>query len=95
MQAKPFEAQSQSAYLQNESGQVVGHVSLGGAILKMPCRRKVQHFELHSYFGPIPCNRNGDHSLRVASDFWQMWDAWVAGGRLVDGDECVIQTGGE
>lgn len=86
-----FEPPAQSAYIVDSSRRVVGHVSLCGAFLKMPTATGVQLFELHSYFGPIPLRKDETEALRVRKGFYENYDKWVVGGRLVDGDMCVIE----
>lgn len=87
---RPFEAPPQTAYITDDDDRIVGTVTMGGEILRMQCEKKVQHFEMHSYLGPMACNRDGDHALRVAADFWGRYYGWEAGGKLVNGVDCVI-----
>lgn len=87
--AVPFEPPSQTCYLV-ESNRVVGTVTVGGPILKMPCKHKVHHFEMHRFFGPLPCNKDGYKAAKAAKDFWDQFDKWTEQGRLVSGDECVV-----
>ena len=91
MTIEVFTPPSQTGYLTNNDGKVVGTITLGGEILKMPCRKKIQHFEMHKWFGPVPCNQDGEEAERKAADFWDRYEQWDAGGRLVDGDLCVIR----
>ena len=90
MTVKSFVMPSQTVHMRDDTGRVIGIVTLAGEVLRMPCAKKTQHFELHRYFGPMPCNRNGDEALRVAADFWDRYELWNSGGRLVDGDLCVV-----
>lgn len=85
-----FEPPSQSVFLRDEKSQVTAHLSLGGPILRMQCDKRIQHFEMHNYFGPMPCKQNGDESERVARGFWDHFERWQLGGKLVDDDLCIV-----
>lgn len=84
-----FVAPSQSIYL-HKDGKIVGHIAIGGPILKMPCLKKIQLFEMHNYFGPIPCKKNGDESKTSAKDFWFCYERWNKGGKFIIGELCVV-----
>lgn len=88
---KTFEAPPQTGYITDDDNRIVGTVTMGGEILRMQCEKKVQHFEMHRYFGPMPCNKDGDHAQRVAADFWPRYEEWVVFGKLVDGVDCVFE----
>lgn len=32
------------------------------------------YFEIHSYFGPHPLNKDGNPKANITADFWIMWD---------------------
>ena len=87
---EPFVMPSQTGYLTNDRSKVVGTITFAGEILRMPCAKKVQRFEMHRYFGPMPCNKDGDEAERVASDFWDCFERWELGGKLVDSDLCFV-----
>ena len=88
----PFEAPSQSAWMYDENGRRVGHMSLSGPTLRMPVGNRLVPFELHRYFGPVPLRKDGCLTQRVARGFWDAFEAWKASGKLVtDDDVCVIQ----
>lgn len=92
--AMAFEPPSQSAWMYNEQGQRVGHISLGGAILEMPLPNgKTQLFEMHNYFGPIPVSRVTHDPLQrnPSKAFWLAFARWTVGGELVDGNRCVLR----
>ena len=43
------------------------------------CRSRIYQyegwvFEVHSYCGPHPLNKNGELKKRVGRKFWEMWD---------------------
>lgn len=88
----PFTAPSQTGYITNGDNRIVGTITFAGEILRMPCAKKVQHFEMHRYFGPMPCNKDGDESQRTAKDFWDQFERWDKAGRLVQDDECVFEA---
>lgn len=75
-----------------QDGKVVGHISFGGDLLLMPLGTKTVLFELHRFFGPHPVNKKTYDPLeRIPCGFWDAFDRWDAGGRLVDGETCVIK----
>ena len=92
--SKKFVPPPQTAMIVHE-GVVMGTVSLCGEILRMPCDKKVQHFEMHGYFGPTPCNKDGMHSIRNAKDFWDKFHMWEEQGMLVNGNVCEIHQSSE
>lgn len=72
-------------------GKIVGHVSFGGDMLLMPVGNKTVLFELHYYCGPMPCSKKTlGHLANIPKGFWDAYERWDAGGRLVDGDACVV-----
>jgi hypothetical protein len=92
MQPVPFESPSQSLFVREPNGMVM-HVSIGGPRLLMPIGEhgKTVRFELHNYFGPCPRNKTTDAELtRVPKGFYEAFERWEAGGKLVDGDLCVL-----
>ena len=90
MTAKPFIPPSQHVDI-IQRGRRVGTMSVGGPILFIRCGRREVAFEMHNYHGPIPVDkRNGVELKRIPSGFWKAFEAWVRGGKLVDGDRCVI-----
>lgn len=75
-----------------QDGKVVGHVSFGGDLLLMPIGTKTVLFELHHYFGPHPVSKKTFDPLeRIPKGFWDAWERWDVGGRLVDGDLCILR----
>ena len=87
---EPFVMPSQTGYITDRNDKVIGTVTVGGEVLRMPCKKKVQQFEMHRYFGPLPCKTNGDECERVASGFWDSFERWELGGKLVQDDLCVV-----
>jgi hypothetical protein len=90
MTIESFVMPSHTVHLRDDKLRVIGYVTLAGEVLRMPCAKKTQFFEMHKYHGPWPCNKNGDTAVRVAADFWDRYEQWNSGGRLVDGDLCVV-----
>jgi len=86
-----FEPPSQSLYILDKERNITGHISLCGAFLKMPTPTGVQLFELDSYFGTIPMRKDETEALRVRKGFYENYKKWVTGGKLVNGDVCVIE----
>lgn len=92
MSVEAFVAPSQSAYIVKD-GKVVGHMSLGGPTLYLETNGKMFVFEMHYYFGPClltpkteePTNRN------PPKVFWDAYERWEIGGKLVDGSNCVVR----
>lgn len=75
-----------------QEGKVVGHISFGGDLLLMPIGAKTVLFELHRYFGPHPVSKNTFDPLeRIPKGFWDAWERWGVGGKLVDGETCVLK----
>ena len=89
---QPFVMPSQTGYITTSDNRVIGTVTVGGEILRMPCPKKTQHFEMHRYFGPLPCNKDGNEAVRVASGFWDSFERWELGGKLVQDDLCIVPT---
>jgi len=88
----PYVAQSQSMYLV-ESGRVTGHISMGGQILLIPVGRsgKTVAFEMHNQFGPWPVHKRTHDPLdNVPAGFWDAYELWGLGGKLVMGNVCVL-----
>ena len=73
------------------NNKIVGHVTVTGDILIMPCPKGDQLFELHSYFGPIPLKMDGTEALRAKGQFYKLYERWRSGGQWVDGNRCVLQ----
>lgn len=74
------------------NGKVVGHISFGGDLLLMPVGSREVLFELHHYCGPIPCNKKTlDPMDRIPTGFWDAFERWDVGGRLVDGELCIVR----
>ena len=74
-----------------QRGKVVGHISLGGSLLRMPIGQKVVLFEIHRYFGPHPVSKKTHDPLqRIPRGFWDAYERWDLGGNYVDGDMCVV-----
>lgn len=68
-----------------------GIVTVGGPILLMPVGiGRLVRFEMHSYCGPCPVTKTGSEMRSVPNGFWDAVDRWCAGGKLVDGDRCVV-----
>lgn len=67
-----------------------GHISFGGPELVIGVNGKVMHFEMHRYFGPQPCTKDGNELTRIPKAFWDAWERWDKGGRLVNGNVCVV-----
>jgi hypothetical protein len=60
-------------------------------MLLMPVGGKTVLFELHHYCGPIPCSKRTLEPLsRIPAGFWEAYKRWDQGGRLVDGETCVL-----
>ena len=75
-----------------QGGQVVGHISFGGDLLLMPIESKTVLFELHRYFGPHPVSkRTFDPLERIPKGFWDAYERWDLGGKLVEGETCVVR----
>jgi len=68
----------------------LGHLSIGGPVLKIIHNGKTVHFEMHDYFGPQPVNKNYSELRRVPRWFWDSWERWDLGGRLIEDDVCVV-----
>ncbi len=92
--SEPFVAPSQSAYLYNNEGQCTGHMMLGGATLVIKTHGRSYKFEMHTYFGPCPLTpvteepTDKDHGKK----FWDAFERWELGGRLVDGNVAFLST---
>lgn len=90
MAVEQFKAGPGGAFL-HENGRIVGHVSFGGDMLLMPVGKRTVLFEMDRYFGPVPlCKRTEDPAMRVPKGFYDAYELWEAGGRMVDGDLCVL-----
>lgn len=90
--ATAFVAPSQSMYLRDSDGRTM-HVSLGGPILLMPIgvSGRTVAFEMHRYFGQSPVNKKTGAELKnTPSGFWDAFELWDAGGKLVRGNVCVV-----
>lgn len=92
MGVEPFKQGPMGAPLVKD-GKRVGHISLGGAMLLMPVGGKTVLFEMHDVFGPIPCSKVTQEPLAtVPSGFWNAYERWDIGGKLVDGNLCVVPS---
>ena len=89
--AEPFIQPPGTVFFKDDNG-LSGSITLSGEILLMPCDKKIQRFEMHRYFGAIPLNKDDCESLRVPQDFYEKYEQWVAGGRLVEGNLCVTKV---
>jgi hypothetical protein len=87
---KPFKDTPTGGVLVDGEKKVVGFISYCGAFLWMPVGKRRQRFELHSYHGPMPCRKDGCTTLRCLRGFYDQYEKWEKGGRLVDGDVCVV-----
>ena len=87
----PFAAPSQHVDIAKK-GRRIGTISVGGPILRIMCGRREVAFEMHNYFGPTPVNKRTHEALtREPAGFWDAVEAWVRGGKVVDGDRCVVE----
>jgi hypothetical protein len=69
-----------------------GVVCLSGPYLTIDVDGREVLFEMHSYFGPMPLNKRTEEPLeRIPRGFWEAFDRWVSGGKLVDGNQCIAQ----
>ncbi len=94
MTVETFEPPSQSAWMYDQNGQRVGHISLGGAILELPLQNgTTQFFEYHRRFGPSPVTRQHHELIQRSPSraFWLAFARWTVGGELVDGNLCVLR----
>lgn len=66
------------------------HISFGGPELLIDVKGRTMRFEMHSYFGPQPVTKRGEQMVRIPFAFWDSWDRWDKGGRLVQGNVCVV-----
>jgi hypothetical protein len=70
---------------------IVGHVDFGGDELLMPVGGKTVLFEMHHYFGPVPLNKKTGSGLEnIPKGFWDAWERWDLGGKLVNENVCVV-----
>jgi len=69
-----------------------GHVSMAGAFLLIKVGRRIRAFEMHRFFGPIPVNLRTKAPLATdpGFPFWDAYERWDKGGRLIDGQMCVV-----
>jgi hypothetical protein len=82
-----------TAFVQTPCGTTIpgfGHISFGGPELLIDVNGKTMRFEMHSYFGPQPVTANGNEMVRIPAKFWDAWERWDKGGRIVDGNVCVV-----
>ena len=77
-----------------KDNRVVAHLSLGGRTIVMPIgKSKTVLFEMHNYFGPIPLNKRTDEPMdRIPKAFWDAFERWDLGGKMMDGDTCVTPS---
>lgn len=72
-------------------GKRVGHISWGGPELVMPLADgTTMVFEMHHYFGPTPLDSKGDILDDVPGKFWDAWELWDLGGKMVIENHCVV-----
>lgn len=68
-----------------------GIVTVGGPTLRMPVGNgRVIAFEMHRYFGPMPMTKTGEEMIRPPMLFYSAYELWDNGGRMVDGDLCIV-----
>jgi hypothetical protein len=66
---------------------------IGGPTLFMPMRGKLWPFEMHPYMGPCPLSPKKHKPLnthREPPGFWDAWERFDLGGRVIDGTTCVV-----
>lgn len=74
-----------------KDGKVIGHISFGGDLLLIPVGGKEVLFEMHRYFGPHPVSKKTWSPLgRIPNGFWDAYERWSIGGKLVEGDCCIV-----
>lgn len=70
------------------------HISTGGDVFVMPCKGKLQLFEMHSFCGPMPCNKDFSECMAPPKDFYRQCDLWFKGGKRTEqtdqGVLCVV-----
>lgn len=87
---EPFVAPSQSIYWTDAKSGMPCHMSIGGPTLYLIANFKKVPFEMHRVFGPIPLKGNGDPRQNIPRGFWDAYERWDLGGKLVDGQTCVV-----
>lgn len=62
------------------------HISFGGPLHCIRVKRKLYHFEMHRYCGPMPIRTDGRAGTHLAENhpFWTAVTAWDRLGRKVD-----------
>lgn len=67
-------------------------VMLGGPTYWINVRGKPLPFEDHPYCGPTPVAKNDLAQPRevIPAGFWEAIELWEKGGRVMDGDKCVV-----
>ena len=87
----PF-VQPRSCFPLEHAGKVVGTITLGGPDLLMPVGSRTVLFEMHGYCGPMPISKKtGEELKRIPAGFWDAYDRWVAGGKLVADGVCYVR----
>lgn len=73
-----------------------GIITMADEILKIDVGRpgapKIIHFEMHSYFGPLVCNKDGSVSKRELGPKHPFWNAiakWEEQGKRVESGVAV------
>ncbi len=92
MPATPFIPPPQCFPIRIGGSAYVTHLSVGGLVLRFSVNGKTFAFEMHNQCGPIPVTPKTEEMLKgdwpkVA---WSALDRWCLGGKLVEGDQCVI-----
>lgn len=87
---KAFEVRHNAGYTV-KGKKIVGYIDYGGDELLMPVLGKLMLFEMHHYFGPIPLSKKTGSSLtNIPRGFWDAWERWDLGGKLVNENVCVV-----
>lgn len=70
----------------------VGTITVGGPELLMPVGLRTVLFEMHQYFGPVPMSKTTGSALaNIPRGFWDAFERWEAGGKLVVESLCVCR----
>lgn len=62
-----------------------GHMTIGGATIKMRVGRRIEYFEMHRFFGPMRTTKDGDGRDVWPENhpFWPLFERWQAAGMLM------------